>query len=80
MIFTLRSLPLLERPSGTDTIWALWDSVTGGDINQTSPPYRVRITGTSQLPRDLKALIDSFVALMSDARVHGSPVEVVCEQ
>ena len=58
---------------------ALWDSVSGGDINQTNPPYIVRITGTAQMPKDCKALIDSFVALMSQARVNASPVEVVCE-
>ena len=59
---------------------ALWDSLTGGDINQTNPPYRVRITGTAQMPKDCQALIIRFVALISDARAKGSAVEVVCEQ
>lgn len=58
---------------------ALWDSITGGDINQTNAPYRVRITGIGQVSEGCKQLVDRVVALMRDARAEGTPVEMVCE-
>jgi RNAse (barnase) inhibitor barstar len=58
---------------------ALWDSITGGDINRTSPPYQVRITGIAQASEGCKQLIDNFLALMGDAKAKGTPVEIVCE-
>ena len=58
---------------------ALWDSVTGADINRVNAPYRVRITGVSQSPQECKRLIDSFVSLFREARRKGTLIEVVCE-
>jgi RNAse (barnase) inhibitor barstar len=58
---------------------ALWDSITGDDINQIKPPFRVRVIGSDAMPANCKALVDRFVALISDARAAGIPVEVVCE-
>lgn len=57
---------------------ALCDSITGGDINQTNPPLRVRITGIDQTSDDCKELIDRFKALIRDARAKGTPVEIAC--
>jgi len=57
---------------------ALWDSITGGDINQVNPPFVVRITGVRQMPVNCKTLVDRFVALISRARTEGYLVEVVC--
>lgn len=58
---------------------ALWDSITGGDINRINAPYRVRIIGTGQVSEGCKQLIERFVALIQDARAKGTLVEAVCE-
>jgi len=58
---------------------AIWDSITGGDINQTNPPYRVRITGISRMPHDCHELTGRFVALLMSAKTAGIEVEVVGE-
>ena len=57
---------------------ALWDSITGADINEVNPPFRVQIAGVDQMPLNCKALVDRFVALISDARAEGVLVEIVC--
>ena len=57
---------------------ALWDSITGGDINLVNPPFMVSITGVRQMPVNCKALVDKFVALISEARSAGYAVEIVC--
>jgi RNAse (barnase) inhibitor barstar len=59
---------------------ALWDSITGGDINRTNAPYRVRITGVGQTSEGCKTLTDRFRTLLQDARARGTTVEMVCEQ
>jgi RNAse (barnase) inhibitor barstar len=57
---------------------ALWDSITGGDINAVNPPFRVKIAGVDQMPLNCKDLVDRFAALISEARAGGHAVEIVC--
>jgi RNAse (barnase) inhibitor barstar len=59
---------------------ALWDSITGGDINRMNAPFRVRIIGIGQTPEGCKRLIDRFRTLMQEASAKGTAVEIVCEQ
>ena len=58
---------------------ALWDSITRGGINLVNPPFTVRITGVAVMPPNCKALVDRFVALLSEARAEGFAVDVVCQ-
>jgi RNAse (barnase) inhibitor barstar len=57
---------------------ALWDSITGGDINQVKLPFRIVIAGLDMIPPNCRALIDRFVAMISEAKAEGFAVEVVC--
>jgi prevent-host-death family protein len=59
---------------------ALWDSLTGGDVNGIKPPYRVRITDVSQSPEACKKLIARFAELIDDAKSKGIRIDVVIEQ
>jgi RNAse (barnase) inhibitor barstar len=55
---------------------AVWDSLTGGDINQRNLPYRVRIKGTSQMSADARELVGRFQGLVHQAQQAGHSVEV----
>lgn len=43
---------------------ALWDSITGGDINDINLPYRIRITEIGDIPEDCKYLLGRFKDLL----------------
>jgi RNAse (barnase) inhibitor barstar len=55
---------------------ALWDSLTGGGINQRNPPFRVQISGTSEMGDDARKMVTRFEALISEARGEGCSVEI----
>jgi RNAse (barnase) inhibitor barstar len=57
---------------------ALWDSITGGDINSVNPPFRIQINGIDEVTSECKLLVDRVVALMSEAKSQGVIVEVIC--
>jgi RNAse (barnase) inhibitor barstar len=57
---------------------ALWDSITGGGLNQVNPPFRITLTGVTEMPPTCKVLVDRLVMLISDARDQGLAVEIVC--
>jgi RNAse (barnase) inhibitor barstar len=57
---------------------ALWDSITGGDINQVNPPFRVTISGIDVMSPNCKILVGRFAAMVSDARAKGYVIEIGC--
>ena len=59
------------------TMDALWDSMTGGDINAVNPPYRVRIQEADLLPAACAEVVDQFEALAAQARLEGLSIAVV---
>ena len=58
---------------------ALWDSISAGDINRINPPYRIRITGISDMAEECKHLLDRFTALIRQAKDEGSSIEIALE-
>jgi RNAse (barnase) inhibitor barstar len=56
---------------------ALWDSITGGDINGRSLPYTVLILGTETMASEARTTLDRFRSLVEDARAKGFQVELV---
>ncbi len=58
---------------------ALWDSLTGGDINRRNPPFRVRIAGLTEMGGDARQMVERFVAFAEDAKAAGHVVEVELE-
>jgi len=42
---------------------AVWDSLTGGDINQRNPPLRIIILVSKQMGPDAKRIIERFAYL-----------------
>jgi RNAse (barnase) inhibitor barstar len=55
---------------------AVWDSLTGGDINQRNLPYRVRIKGTSRMSAAARELVGRFQGLVQEAQRAGHSVQV----
>ena len=55
---------------------ALWDSLTGGGINQRNPPLCIRILGLAQMGTDARRITEGFGALVADARSEGYKVEL----
>ena len=55
---------------------AVWDSLTGGDINQRNLPYRVRIKGTSRMSPVARELVGGFLGLVQQGQQAGHSVEV----
>ncbi len=55
---------------------ALWDSITGGDINFVDPPYLICIEGTTAMPEECKAVVLRFRDLVSEAKAQGCAVEI----
>jgi RNAse (barnase) inhibitor barstar len=53
---------------------ALWDSLTGGDINRRNPPLHIRITGTAQMDDDAREIVRRFADLITEAREGGCSV------
>jgi hypothetical protein len=58
---------------------ALWDSITGGDINSMNPPFVVGITAVDQLNEECKQAIERFATLIGEARAGGVPVDIKCD-
>lgn len=55
---------------------AVWDSLTGGDINQCNPPFRIRITGTVHMSVDAREVVGRFEALIHEAERVGYAVQI----
>jgi RNAse (barnase) inhibitor barstar len=55
---------------------ALWDSLTGGDINQRNPPFNIQITGTGQMSDAAREMVKRFEALIIEARGVGPWVDI----
>ena len=56
---------------------ALWDSLSGGDINEVNPPFRVRIVGTAGLNDECQRILNHFDDLLFDARARGVIVDLI---
>ena len=55
---------------------ALWDSLTGGGINQRNPPFRICISQTARMPCDAREILSRFEALVQEAEREGHPVQI----
>ena len=55
---------------------ALWDSLTGGDINQRNPPFRIRIRGLEQMGPEAKQTMERFASLVEQAKAEGHRIEL----
>jgi len=55
---------------------ALWDSLTGGDINGRNPPLRIRIVGLDQMRKDSREMVQRFAGLVNEAKAQGQQVEI----
>ena len=55
---------------------ALWDSLTGGDINQRNPPFRIRIRGLEQMRPEAKQTMERFASLVEQAKAEGHRIEL----
>ena len=55
---------------------ALWDSLTGGDINQRNPPFRIRILGLEQMGPEAKQTMERFASLVEQAKAEGHRIEL----
>ena len=58
---------------------AVWDSLTGGDLNRRNPPLRVRITGLADMGGDARQVVERFLAISRGASAEGHIVEVELE-
>jgi ribonuclease inhibitor len=58
---------------------ALWDSLTGGDINLRNPPLCIRITGRDEMGLDARQMTERFAALVKQASDAGHQIELVEE-
>ena len=47
---------------------ALWDSITGGDINEIAPPYHVEVRGSQSVPTELATLLNRVQSLFEEAK------------
>ena len=47
---------------------ALWESITGGDINEIMPPYRVEVRGSQRVPTELATLLTRVQSLFEEAK------------
>jgi ribonuclease inhibitor len=55
---------------------ALWDSLTGGDINQRNPPFRIHVLGLQQMGPEAKQTMERFASLVEQARAEGHQIEL----
>jgi hypothetical protein len=46
---------------------AVWDSLTGGGINNRNPPFRICISGTARMPCDAREILSRFDAVVQEA-------------
>lgn len=56
---------------------ALHDSIVTGQINQIEPPYTIYISNVSEIPADVKKLVEDFCSLIKELRSEGHKVEVI---
>lgn len=54
---------------------ALWDTVTGDDVNRVRAPYVVIVRSASQLQLETEELVLKVHALFQDARTEGLDVQ-----
>ncbi len=47
---------------------ALWDSITGDEINGLVPPYSITVTGHEQAPAHVSALLFRFKTVFDDVQ------------
>ena len=47
---------------------ALWDSITGGHINEIAPPYHVEVSGSQRVPMELATLLNRVQSLFEEAK------------
>jgi len=59
---------------------AVWDSLTGADINRRNPPFRVRIIGFAYMANNARQMVERFVAVVEEAKAAGHAVEVEVER
>ena len=57
---------------------ALWDSITGADINGRNLPYTIRVLGTDKMTPEAKTILDGFRSLIEDAKTNGLQLVRVC--
>lgn len=57
---------------------ALWESITGGDINRINPPFSIRVTGVDSVPEDCRTLLNRIIDLLSEVNAVGVNVEMFC--
>ena len=55
---------------------ALWDSLTGGDINQRNPPFHIQICATAHMGDDVRETVERFKALVCEAKAAGHAVSI----
>jgi len=73
-------LPRLGAPDWHGSnLDALWDSITGDDVNALEPPYVIVLTGRSLIPEPLRSCLSRFVAMIGDARLRGIDVGLIVE-
>jgi RNAse (barnase) inhibitor barstar len=58
---------------------ALWDSITGRDINGRNLPYIIHIIGTGEMSPEAKTMLDRFRSLIEDAIAKEFQVKLVCD-
>jgi RNAse (barnase) inhibitor barstar len=46
---------------------ALWDSLTGGDINRCNPPFHIRIRGATRMSDEAREIVRRFRSLVLTA-------------
>ena len=50
---------------------ALWDSMTGGDLNERNPPLRIRFTGLREMASEACQIVERFEELAKQATAQG---------
>jgi RNAse (barnase) inhibitor barstar len=59
---------------------ALRDSITAGRINDVELPYTIQISGTAEMPAEVRSLVQDFCTLIKEFRSEGYDVDAFCEQ
>ena len=55
---------------------ALWDSITGRDLNDCDLPYRIVISGHSVMSREAAEIVARFQELVEEAKRQGHPISL----
>lgn len=56
---------------------ALWDSLRDPEMNKTSPPFTIEVTGTKNLTGDLAEYYSDFKHLIHDLRTEDLTVTLI---